>query len=244
MKVFIYTSSRRAESQTEKTMYLIAEHISEKYLRLKRDPIQTTIYKAGNHEILRCSGCLNCFVNGNCPLDEKDEMKLIKRDLLQSDIIMLGSPVYAGQINADMKCFIDRLSYWMHLIPLAGKRGIPLVAADNSSTNESSLYLKRIMQNWGLFIPASLSFTYKQVSESKISLEQLVNQTAKATIEDVLFNNEPFTHYHERLFQEIKTRYDNTEHIEERNSEARYWADKNIESLETISDYLNLLNNV
>lgn len=79
-----------------------------------------------------CRSCENCFKNGICPLDKEDDMAEIKQKMLSADIIFFCSPVYCGSMSALMKGVLDRLSYWMHRLELAGKTAAVLVTASSN----------------------------------------------------------------------------------------------------------------
>jgi multimeric flavodoxin WrbA len=61
-----------------------------------------------------CKGCFVCISHGesNCPLE--DSRADIEMQILSSDGVILGSPVYSGNVPWLMKNFIDRFSYTMH----------------------------------------------------------------------------------------------------------------------------------
>lgn len=40
--------------------------------------------------------CGNCFQNGCCARDEQDGMGLLRRKMLEADLLIIGSPVFAG----------------------------------------------------------------------------------------------------------------------------------------------------
>ena len=96
-----------------------------------------------------CRGCCNCFRDCLCPQDEQDDMAMIKKKLLEADFIIWGSPVYAHQVSGQMKIFIDRISYWLHLLRLAGKPGIVLTTTASSGQMEVISYLSKIMRHTG-----------------------------------------------------------------------------------------------
>lgn len=54
-----------------------------------------------------CTGCQLCMSSGKCCFN--DDFEKVKNLLNEADGIILGSPTYAGSINAIMKNFIDRL---------------------------------------------------------------------------------------------------------------------------------------
>lgn len=61
-----------------------------------------------------CRGCGLCLSAGEdkCPL--KDDRELIERKLLDSDGVIFASAVYANNMTALMKNFMDRFAFTMH----------------------------------------------------------------------------------------------------------------------------------
>ena len=61
----------------------------------------------------KLSGCIDC---GKCPVDPATERYCVIDDvmsklypkLLACDALILGAPTYSGNLNAQMKCFMDR----------------------------------------------------------------------------------------------------------------------------------------
>jgi multimeric flavodoxin WrbA len=56
--------------------------------------------------IAYCTGCRVCLSKHVC--SQKDDMGDILEKMIQSDVIVLASPVYFYSINAQLKTFIDR----------------------------------------------------------------------------------------------------------------------------------------
>ena len=54
-----------------------------------------------------CTGCFSCVKSGKCVLN--DDMDEIIEKLLKADVLVLASPVYFFNMNAQLKVFIDRL---------------------------------------------------------------------------------------------------------------------------------------
>jgi len=71
-----------------------------------------------DYEILPCTACGKCWDTKKCPID--DDLEKIIKELVNSDAIILGSPVYYGTVTPEMKAFIDRSG------ELLGARGHPL----------------------------------------------------------------------------------------------------------------------
>ena len=61
-------------------------------------------------DIHECDGCYSCWKGRNC--SKKDDMNAIYPKIIQSDIIIFGTPVYWYGPTALMKCFIDRFTYF------------------------------------------------------------------------------------------------------------------------------------
>lgn len=65
---------------------------------------------------LTYKGCISCFgckrkgaIPCHCYL--KDDLSPVLETVLQSDVLLLGSPIYFGQITGGMHCFLERLSF-------------------------------------------------------------------------------------------------------------------------------------
>lgn len=53
-----------------------------------------------------CTGCLYCEAKGECII--KDDMNEVYKKIIESDIIVLSSPVYFASVSAQLKAVIDR----------------------------------------------------------------------------------------------------------------------------------------
>lgn len=166
-KIFIYIGSRKEKSNTVK----LVELILEKLISCSKEKIEFDIYTANNVIIKNCIGCEQCFYKGECSQEKVDDMGLLKEKMIQADFILLGSPVYANFISADMKCFIDRISSWTHLIRLAGKPAMMVITSNGSGVKETFKYMYLIMAQLGLFMTKGVSeniFSYEQFKDSAL----------------------------------------------------------------------------
>lgn len=59
-----------------------------------------------NRNIKFCKGCLTCYARPNCTI--KDDMEAILPKVLNSDILVLGTPNYYENVSGLMKNFMDR----------------------------------------------------------------------------------------------------------------------------------------
>ncbi|MCT4688890.1 flavodoxin family protein [Vallitalea sp.] len=56
--------------------------------------------------IIICIGCWKCVEKEKCIL--KDDFEIIFNKLKDADVIIIGSPVYWGDVSSKMKTFFDR----------------------------------------------------------------------------------------------------------------------------------------
>ncbi|MCE5296614.1 MAG: flavodoxin family protein [Euryarchaeota archaeon] len=65
-------------------------------------------YDTAEMDISGCRGCQRCRGTGVCSID--DDMTIIKDEIMVSDVVVLGSPMYMGAETGQTKCLIDRFN--------------------------------------------------------------------------------------------------------------------------------------
>lgn len=70
----------------------------------------TNIIRLGDLNIKECDGCHACWSGKRCT--KNDDMCNLYSEIIESDLIILGTPVYWYGPTALMKGFIDRLVYF------------------------------------------------------------------------------------------------------------------------------------
>jgi len=98
MKIIGFNASPRNNENTAWTLNKILESAKEQ-------GAETELFQSGKLDIKPCKGCLGCTETGKCVI--KDNM--VYDALGQADTLILGSPVYMGQMTAQAKTFTDRL---------------------------------------------------------------------------------------------------------------------------------------
>jgi len=68
---------------------------------------QTDLLQLAEMEIAGCNGCKACKENQTCVI--RDEMYRFYDIAPQTDVLVLGSPIYLDHVTAQTKAFIDRL---------------------------------------------------------------------------------------------------------------------------------------
>ena len=100
MKVIGFIASPRKAGNTAWTVNKILEGA-------KDAGAETQVWYSSELEIKPCQGCLACVKGDRCVIN--DDMQEIYATLKQADALVLGSPVYMGQMTAQAKIFTDRL---------------------------------------------------------------------------------------------------------------------------------------
>ncbi|OPZ94375.1 MAG: Iron-sulfur flavoprotein [Firmicutes bacterium ADurb.Bin419] len=105
VKILVLNSSPRGEklSVTKTLLSYLIEGMSVSNAHIK-------LVNLYDKKIQNCTGCSNCNTvsPGKCCI--KDDMtEELLPEFISSDVVVLGSPVYFGNVNAVMKTFIDRL---------------------------------------------------------------------------------------------------------------------------------------
>jgi multimeric flavodoxin WrbA len=122
MKVLGINSSPRKKN-TLQVIEMIMDGITH-------SKIEKEIITLGELKLRLCLGCLRCMADYKGPYEatdyhciqkDKDDVKLIKSKMMESDGIILGTPIYIMRESAQLKLVIDRLVDMAHMFPLAGK---------------------------------------------------------------------------------------------------------------------------
>lgn len=112
-KILIFNGSPRKKGNTS---VLIEECIRG----IKDSGKEAEVFFLNNMTIKPCQFCDWCIKNNALSCVQKDDMNEFYPKLLDSDVIIIASPIFWFTISAQMKLFIDRL-YALH-----GKEGFAL----------------------------------------------------------------------------------------------------------------------
>lgn len=101
-------------------------------------------------EIAPCQACKGCRPDGKC--SQSDDMQLLYRELADADALVVGSPIYMGQMAAQMKTFLDRL-YAFYVSGKCGKKPVIMVfthgAQDRKTYAEYIEYTGKVFEFLG-----------------------------------------------------------------------------------------------
>lgn len=120
---------------------------------MKETNIVVSRYCLGDMSINFCLGCKRCYEDGGRCV-QNDDMDVIMNDLIESDIIIIASPSYWGDITGQLKVFFDRSTPYCDTnekrrnIP-KGKKGISIAIRAGQSNRENIHIIESIEHYFG-----------------------------------------------------------------------------------------------
>ncbi|NRY59518.1 flavodoxin family protein [Clostridium beijerinckii] len=156
----------------------------------------TEIFLA-NYKLEFCKGCLICNAKGKCPIN--DGFEEIRKLIYEADGIILGSPTYALEYNAVMKCFFERLgTYTLYTSLLGGKYAVGISTsykrngAKNVAKKLTSIFkfgiFERSYISGTLGVHTMVNGAQKKVCESNDDLKK-ANELGRKITKDIKSNN-------------------------------------------------------
>ncbi len=109
----------------------------------KNNGNETEIIFLRDKKIEHCRGCLSCAKSNECIIN--DDMAEINKKLLESDIIILGTPNYFDNVPGLVKDFIDRTNPFYETDVLKDKKVIALVSGGGETKNSERVIQQAIM---------------------------------------------------------------------------------------------------
>jgi multimeric flavodoxin WrbA len=121
----------------------------------KEQGAEVGIFHSGVLDIRPCGGCLGCVKSDRCVV--KDGMQPLYDALKSADTLVLGAPIYMGQMSAQAKIFTDRL--FAQITPRfsprfkeenAGKKLVLVFTQGNPDERKFQTYIDYTAQMFGL----------------------------------------------------------------------------------------------
>ncbi|PJI09180.1 MULTISPECIES: flavodoxin family protein [Clostridium] len=232
-KILAVIGSRKGEnSYTYKFTKLILDK-----LIIKDKDIKYEIVSPDKYNIKPCRGCNNCFFKGYCTQDDKDDMNVIKEKMLNANLIILGSPVYAHNVSGDMKIFIDRLSYWLHIFKLSNKKFVTITTSSSNGNIYVNDYLKKVLSFMGAVDILDIEVT--TMSPNLFHDDEFMQNEVTSYV-DLICNELNSSTYISTELQEKEFR--NLKNIislyDKDNAEYLYWQNSGLKDCESYQEYL------
>lgn len=101
-----------------------------------------------------CKGCFSCIVNGEHTCPHEESMAPITKAMLEADVIILTSSVYALDVTGQLKTLLDHLCYmWMSHRPNPGmfnKVGVTIVTTAGAGLGHTTKTMRNSLRFWGV----------------------------------------------------------------------------------------------
>ncbi|MDD1773520.1 MAG: flavodoxin family protein [Methanomassiliicoccales archaeon] len=105
MRVVAFNGSPRKNGNTSIALQIVLDE-------LNKEGIETELVQFGSEGIEDCTACLACVKNKDMKcIIESDNLNQYIEKMIEADGVILGSPVYFGNVSGQMKAFIDRVGY-------------------------------------------------------------------------------------------------------------------------------------
>lgn len=122
MKVIGFSCSPRKRGNTDTLVSKVLENTAV-------EGAETEFLRVADLHISPCDGCWTCSEEGRCHI--RDDMQGLYETLLQSDAIVVGSPVHMGySVSGHGQVFLDRTFALWHHKKLKNKLGGCVVASN------------------------------------------------------------------------------------------------------------------
>lgn len=107
MKIVSIIGSHRKNGNTETML----KAFDKEFKALEIPDYKNKFYNISEMNIYPCRSCLKCMRKNNCVIE--DDFGKVALKMIQSDLIIMGSPVYFSDVSAQIKALFDRTySLW------------------------------------------------------------------------------------------------------------------------------------
>jgi multimeric flavodoxin WrbA len=140
MKVLLINGSPHLNGNTVIALKEMAKIFDE-------EKVNYEILNIGSMEIRSCIDCKSCYKTGKCAFD--DIANVASKKFEEADGLVVGSPVYYAQPNANVIAFMQRLFYSSHFDKTM-KVGCSVVAARRGGTTTTFDQLNKFFEISGM----------------------------------------------------------------------------------------------
>lgn len=178
MKLLAILGSPRKNGNT----FAVVDEFVKKISSLDKE-ISTEYVFLADEQLETCKGCCNCLTIGENFCPNKDARAVLEEKILSCDALIIASPVYAMNMTALMKNFMDRLAFTMHRPRFFNQKTIIIATTGYGGLKEtinSIAQLKysgfNIIQTLGLVVKQPLTYNpeldEKTIKKINVSAEK------------------------------------------------------------------------
>ncbi|MFX1450363.1 MAG: flavodoxin family protein [Promethearchaeota archaeon] len=106
MKVLAINGSPRPEGNTAQLIEMVFIAIKK-----ENENIETELIQLAGKKINPCISCFKCIANRNDKCAQNDDLNDVYAKMIEADAIIIGSPVYYGDVSGKTKCLIERSGF-------------------------------------------------------------------------------------------------------------------------------------
>lgn len=135
-----------------------------------------------NNDIPSCTGCYNCFTNGEDTCPHGNIIEPIVEKMKKCDGLIVTSPVYALNVSGLVKNFIDHLAYFYHRPYFFEKKAMVVVTTAGAGHKKVGKYLDETLECWGFNQRFKLCFVHSHDAHGYLPLDtkqKIDNETVK-----------------------------------------------------------------
>lgn len=132
-----------------------------------------------------CSGCYNCFFNGEQFCPHKNVAKLTDK-IKNSDFLIVLSPVYSLSLSALLKNFIDHMSYNYHRPSFYTKKALVISSTAGAGASGVTKYVRDVLKFWGF--NRVFKFAFRSTDPLKRELSESVKQKIAELSSNIVSN--------------------------------------------------------
>lgn len=218
MKIFAFSGSLNpTESVCDKVILDLVDSLRN-YLD---EPIELFYRKSHTLNIEFNRGTAEEFTQGKQYIG--DDVVNLEEEMVSSDMIILASPVYGQFVSGYMKNFLDRISYWTHILRLAGKTAITIVCTSSSGERYTSLYLTTFLQHLGCVVLGNLEI--KSAYQDTAEIQDYIHEKCKIIAKKISQKDFTISDLQEAKFQYFKDKYQDSEMNKEKSAEYTFWVE-------------------
>ena len=97
-----------------------------------------------------CKGCYNCINVGEEKCPHYKTINPIIEKIRDCDGIIIGSPVYAMNVTAILKNFLDHTAYFYHRPEFFTKKALVVVTTAGAGHKKVAKYIDETLRHWGI----------------------------------------------------------------------------------------------
>lgn len=165
-------------SRRKRSTYNILKQVEKQLLA---QGFETQIINVNEYKIDGCRGCQLCIKKDRCNIND-DFDELINR-LIESEAIIIGTPVYIRNISTDLKIIIDRLCSWYHRPKMTGTYVVSVITTAASGIKNTDKYIKDFCLQFGLNHVGMISSSY--VNPNPRNLNKTITKLIKVLNDDI-----------------------------------------------------------